>query len=191
MKVHSPAHARGQSPLRQVVLCDARGARVGIASVSEVHDAAGMLHKAFSIFVFRQAGAEVLLQLRSPHKRLFPLRWANTCCSHVSPSDTDIPLAGMRRLHEELGFSVALSEAGAFVYRAHDLHAQCSEYEHDTVLVGHLREAVSIRPDPAEVAECKWVETGALHCDVRAHPDDYAPWLREALSLAVRDVPHP
>lgn len=156
--------------------------------LSEVHDGMGMLHKAFSVFVFRHDGAELLIQLRSRHKMLFPLRWANTCCSHPAPSDTDLPQAGMRRLREELGFTVALREAGAFVYRAQDLDARRSEYEHDTVLIGHLRDSVEPRPDPAEVVEWKWVETATLRRDMREQPEKYAPWLAAALALALQDA---
>lgn len=182
--------ARLPAERRQVVLCDEHGTRLGTAFVSEVHDGGGILHKAFSVFVFRRDGGEVLLQRRSHRKNLFPLRWANTCCSHLAPSDRDVRRAAVRRLQEELGFSVALSEAGAFVYRAQDPTAPRSEYEHDTVLVGHLRRSISIRADPAEVVECNWVRTATLQRDLLEHPEEYAPWLPEALSLAVHGVPH-
>ena len=94
------------------------------------------MHKAFSVFIFRNAGADLLLQQRSRQKKLFPLRWANTCCSHPKPSDDAIAVAAERRLREELGFSVPVREAGAFVYHAADSHVDLCEYEHDTVLVG-------------------------------------------------------
>jgi isopentenyl-diphosphate delta-isomerase len=172
-------------------LCDERGARVGAAPVSDVHDGTGILHKAFSVLVFRHSGREVLIQLRSRHKRLFALRWANTCCSHLSPTDADLVEAAGRRLREELGFSVALSEAGSFIYRAHDPQARASEYEHDTVVVGTVRESVRVRPHPLEVAEWKWVETATLQHELREHPEEYAPWLSQALAVALRSASHP
>ena len=63
---------------RVVVVCDRRGKPLRTAALLEVHEGAGILHKAFSVFVFRNGGSELLLQQRSHLKRLFPLRWANT-----------------------------------------------------------------------------------------------------------------
>ena len=42
---------------------------------------AGMLHRAFSVFLFTPDG-RLILQQRSSAKITFPLIWANTCCSH-------------------------------------------------------------------------------------------------------------
>lgn len=41
----------------------------------------GMLHRAFSVFLFNTRG-ELLLQQRSDSKITFPAYWTNTCCSH-------------------------------------------------------------------------------------------------------------
>jgi isopentenyl-diphosphate delta-isomerase len=41
----------------------------------------GMLHRAFSVFLFNTKG-ELLLQQRSDAKITFPGYWTNTCCSH-------------------------------------------------------------------------------------------------------------
>jgi len=41
----------------------------------------GLLHRAFSVFLFNSKG-ELLLQQRAQEKITFPLYWTNTCCSH-------------------------------------------------------------------------------------------------------------
>lgn len=41
----------------------------------------GMLHRAFSVFLFTPDG-KLILQQRSGAKITFPFIWANTCCSH-------------------------------------------------------------------------------------------------------------
>ena len=41
----------------------------------------GMLHRAFSVFLFNRQ-SELLLQKRSDAKVTFPGYWTNTCCSH-------------------------------------------------------------------------------------------------------------
>lgn len=47
----------------------------------------GLLHRAFSVFLFDESTNELLLQKRASTKITFPNVWTNTCCSH--------PLHGM------------------------------------------------------------------------------------------------
>ena len=54
----------------------------------------GMLHRAFSVFLFNQEG-KLLLQRRATAKITFPECFTNTCCSH--------PLYRMEELEEEGG----------------------------------------------------------------------------------------
>lgn len=52
----------------------------------------GLLHRAFSVFLFNTKG-ELLLQQRAPNKITYPEYWTNTCCSHplakVDPANTE------------------------------------------------------------------------------------------------------
>lgn len=56
----------------------------------------GMLHRAFSVFLFDEEN-RLLLQKRAPHKLTFPEHWTNTCCSHplygFEPTEVDTPEA--------------------------------------------------------------------------------------------------
>src|SRR5262245_43662281 len=142
---------------RRVVVCDRRGTPIRATDLFEAHRGRGILHRAFSVFVFRLAGTELLLQQRSRHKPLFPLRWANTCCSHPFPAEASVVQTAERRLYQEFGFSVGLREAGAFVYRAKDPEADFSEYEHDSVLIGAVDGPIELNPDRAEIAAWQWM----------------------------------
>lgn len=42
----------------------------------------GLLHRAFSAFVFRPSDGKLLLQQRAAEKITFAGMWTNTCCSH-------------------------------------------------------------------------------------------------------------
>jgi isopentenyl-diphosphate delta-isomerase len=54
-----------------------------------------------------------------------------------------------------------------------------TEHEYDHVLVGRLDGHVT--PDPAEVADVKWMESRDLLADVKAHPQHYTPWFKIVL----------
>ena len=70
----------------------------------------GMLHRAFSVFLFNQQG-ELLLQQRSNEKITFPGYITNSCCSHPLYDEAEldeskhigIRRAAKRRLSYELG----------------------------------------------------------------------------------------
>ena len=65
----------------QLILVDEQDRELGFKSKGDCHSGAGLLHRAFSIFVFNGEN-ELLLQKRSGTKPLWPNYWSNTCCSH-------------------------------------------------------------------------------------------------------------
>ena len=166
---------------RTVILTDRQGTSLGSSGIVEAHTGQGKLHKAFSVYVFRKNGTELLMQRRSAQKMLWPLFWANTCCSHPFIGE-DARTAGERRLREELGFCTALSEHGFFVYRAEDPGGRGIEHEHVTILTGEADDAL-VHPDPVEVADWRWVGIAALRTDMEQHPSIYAPWFPLGLRL--------
>jgi isopentenyl-diphosphate delta-isomerase len=77
----------------------------------------GLLHRAFSVFLFNSKN-ELLLQQRATEKITFPGMWTNTCCSHPLgiPGETGVELeesvmgvkiAAQRKLDHELGIKPA------------------------------------------------------------------------------------
>ena len=73
----------------------------------------GLLHRAFSVFLFDSKN-RLLLQQRASEKITFPDMWTNTCCSHPlgvpgeTGADLDAAIHGVRRaaqrkLDQELG----------------------------------------------------------------------------------------
>jgi isopentenyl-diphosphate delta-isomerase len=159
-----------------VELVDAEGVASGSTTVDEAHRAPGRLHRAFSVFLRDPAG-RVLLQQRAAIKTRFPLRWANTCCGHPQPGE-DVTVAAARRLAEEIRVTgVPLTEVGVYSYYAEDPATGRVEYEYDHVLVGDLPVDREPHPDPAEVADLRWVSVPALLDGIGSHPRAYAPWL--------------
>jgi isopentenyl-diphosphate delta-isomerase len=159
-----------------VELVDADGVPVGSATVDDAHRAPGRLHRAFSVFL-RDADGRVLLQQRAATKTRFPLRWGNTCCGHPRPGE-DVAVGAARRLVEEIGIGgVQLTEVGVYSYYAEDPESGRVEYEYDHVLLGDLPAGRSVLPDPAEVADLRWVAVADLRAALAVDARPYAPWL--------------
>src|SRR5690606_14929915 len=99
-----------------LVLVDADDREIGFLDKASAHDGEGVLHRAFSLFIFNPQG-ELLLQQRAADKRLWPGFWANSCCSHPRRGES-MQDAIRRRLDEELGLDCALHFLFKFQYQA-------------------------------------------------------------------------
>jgi len=160
----------------QVVRVDEYDREIGTEEKERAHRE-GMLHRAFSVFVFDSRG-RLLLQRRALTKYHSAGLWTNTCCSHPRPGE-DVQDAARRRLREEMGMACDdLRVAFPLLYRA-ELDRGMIEHEYDHVLLGTCeRDPV---PSPDEVVEWAWVDAEAVRRDVEEHPDRYTYWFRIAL----------
>ncbi|WP_330254030.1 isopentenyl-diphosphate Delta-isomerase [Nocardia sp. NBC_00565] len=169
-----------------VELVDEAGQPVGACPVAQAHTAPGLLHRAFSVLLFDEAG-RVLLQQRAAVKTRFPLLWANTCCGHPAPGEPVVAAAAVR-LAEEMGLATALTEVGIYRYHAEDSSTGRVEHEWDHVLIGRLNaeflRTAAPRPDPAEVADHAWIQPDALRDAIADDPGSYTPWLLGVLDIA-------
>lgn len=170
---------------RTVILVDEDNTPIGTEDIIAAHTGQGKLHRAFSAYVFRKAGKEILIQKRSNRKMLWPGIWANTCCSHPFEGE-EVSQAGARRLQEELGFTCNLLPVCSFIYRAEDPGHRGVEHEHVTVLLGLVDDTVQPQPNAEEVSDWQWVVVEHLRSDMRKDPAKYAPWFHLGMN-AIRE----
>jgi isopentenyl-diphosphate Delta-isomerase len=162
-----------QDSLERVILVDAQDGPQGEGDKLDVHRQ-GLLHRAFSIFIFNARG-EVLLQRRADAKYHFAGYWSNSCCGHPRPGE-DTAAAALRRLGEELGLQTPLSEQLQLVYRAQDAQSGLIEHEYLHVYRGCYGDEP--RPDPAEVGAWRWASVAVVRRALRRSPGPFTPWFR-------------
>lgn len=157
-----------------VVLLDAHRQPIGTAPKATVHTASTALHLAFSCHLLDDDG-RMLVTRRALGKVAWPGVWTNACCGHPAPGES-MESAVDRRVQHELGVGVAGLELSLpdFAYRAVDASG-IVENEVCPVFVGRV--VGDLQPDPAEVAEWRWVEPERLQAGVRATPWAFSPWL--------------
>lgn len=158
----------------KVILVDLDDNPVGTMEKLEAHQK-GLLHRAFSVFIFNSEG-HLLLQQRALTKYHSPGLWTNSCCSHPRPGE-DIMRAADRRLREELGFSVKLTSVFDFVYKA-DFDNGLTEYEFDHVLIGQYDGVV--QPHVDEVADFRFESIEEIERNIKLNPEMYTVWFRIA-----------
>ena len=163
----------------RIILVDFFDREIGAAEKLEAHEK-GLLHRAFSVFIF--SGERLLMQKRAAGKYHSAGLWANTCCSHPRVGET-LCDAAKRRLFEEAGIELQPEEAGSFVYRA-VFENGLTEFELDHVFTAEYDG--DFKPDPDEAAEMCWKNIADIAEDMRAHPENYAPWFITAFLIAVK-----
>lgn len=156
----------------QVILVNEKDEPIGLMGKMEAHQK-GLLHRAFSVFVFNSK-QEVLLQQRAACKYHSPNLWTNTCCSHPRAGETN-QQAGERRLQEEMGLQVPLQEVFSFIYKA-PFDNGLTEHEYDHVLIGYSDVQPQINPE--EVASWKWLSLEAIKEDILQAPERYTAWFK-------------
>ncbi|XP_062349873.1 isopentenyl-diphosphate Delta-isomerase 1 isoform X1 [Cinclus cinclus] len=121
----------------------------------------GLLHRAFSVFLFNTEN-KLLLQQRSHAKITFPDCFTNTCCSHplshpLELEENDaigVRRAAQRRLKAELGIPMeqVTPEEISYLTRIHYKAKSDGIWgEHEIDYILFVQKDVTLNPDPNEI----------------------------------------
>jgi isopentenyl-diphosphate delta-isomerase len=155
-----------------LILVDETDQDVGYLSKALCHAGQGVLHRAFSLLIFNDRG-ELLIQQRSASKRLWPLYWSNSCCSHPRGAET-MQAATQRRLFEELGLNCSLQFLFKFQYQA-QFDATGAEHELCSVFIG--RSTQPPRINTAEINDWRWISPEMLISEISGVGSRaFTPW---------------
>lgn len=160
--------------MSKLILVDENDVPAGTAEKMEAHQKA-LLHRAFSVFIFNSKG-EMLLQQRALKKYHSGGLWTNACCSHPYEGE-DTKEAAEKRLKEEMGFTLTLSKAFEFVYKA-PFDNGLTEHEYDHAFVAIYDGPVI--PDEDEVMDFCYMGIEALKNSMTSHPHKYTEWFKIA-----------
>ena len=148
----------------------------------------GLLHRAFSLFLFNPQTKKLLLQQRAAEKITFPNQWTNTCCSHplhttselgydLSTSIEGVKRAAQRKVDHELGIKAHqvpieemnfltrihyLSASGAGMWGEHEsiFFTQIDANEVDYIVI--IVADVDLDVNPNEVRDTRYVSPEEL-----------------------------
>ncbi|ETN44887.1 isopentenyl-diphosphate delta-isomerase [Cyphellophora europaea CBS 101466] len=161
----------------------------------------GLLHRAFSCFLFDPKTKKLLLQQRATEKITFPDMWTNTCCSHplAHPAEAGkgdlvsnvdgAKRAAIRKLEHELGIKneqVPFSDFD-FLTRIHYLAPSDGKWgEHEIDYILFIEADVTLNINKNEVRDTRWVSADELRqmftdVETKSGKDrdlKYTPWFR-------------
>ena len=153
----------------------------------------GLLHRAFSVFLFDSQN-RLLLQQRASEKITFPDMWTNTCCSHPLgvPGETGVGLdasvqgvrrAAQRKLDQELGIKAEQVPLDQFKFltRIHykaPSDGKWGEHEIDYILFIKPTVPVELNVNPNEVQAAKYVSESDLKAMFNDSKLKFTPWFK-------------
>ncbi|TLD37869.1 isopentenyl-diphosphate delta-isomerase [Venturia nashicola] len=153
----------------------------------------GLLHRAFSVFLFDHDN-RLLLQQRATEKITFPDMWTNTCCSHplgipgetgttLSESIAGVKRAAQRKLDHELGIKAEQVpiEEFKFLTRIHykaPSDGKWGEHEIDYILFIKPKAKIILDPSPNEVRDTKYVSAEELRAMFGDSALLFTPWFK-------------
>ncbi|KAF8245819.1 isopentenyl-diphosphate delta3-delta2-isomerase [Wilcoxina mikolae CBS 423.85] len=151
----------------------------------------GLLHRAFSVFLF-DSEKRLLLQQRADEKITFAGMWTNTCCSHPLdiPTETGVELeaaiqgvrrAAQRKLNQELGIPTdqVPPEIFDFLTRIHykaPSNGPWGEHEIDYILFAQAK--VDLDVNPNEAKDYRYVTPDELKAMFKDETLTFTPWFR-------------
>ena len=155
-----------------LILVDEADREVGYLSKAQCHQGGGVLHRAFSLLIFNDAG-ELLLQQRAASKRLWPQYWSNSVCSHPRRAES-MEAAIHRRLYEELGLRCPLHFLFKFRYQA-QFDTAGAENELCSVFIGRCTAGPRINRN--EILAWRCISPEALQAEISgSSAGNFTPW---------------
>lgn len=171
----------------------------GYAPKIEVHKK-GLLHRAFSVFIYDRSTKKMLLQKRSKSKYHSGGLWSNACCSH--PYKDELWKDAIQRcMKDELGivYQFKEQESNSFDYFPctdriqfiNTFHycvniSDMTENEMDYVFLYYPDSDIknNIFINPNEVDEIKWISLDEIDMLLTYGPDSFTVWFQKAYKIA-------
>ena len=187
-----------------MILVDEHDVAIGTAEKIDTHRK-GLLHRAFSLFIYCADKKMFLLQKRSKEKYHSGGKWSNSCCSHPYKSETWFESL-QRAVCDELNLSLYINKdisckssdspvyldktlffAGSFIYSSK--YDELSEHELDYVFIYVVDSAFNeINTNPSEVSEIKWLTIDEIEKWIEQSPDDFSTWFEKAFNLVKKSL---
>ena len=141
---------------------------------SEAHRS-GLWHRSAHIWIYNNK-SEILLQLRSGSKSIFPDRWDVSSAGHIGAGEVPIESA-LRELEEELGIKAVIDDLEFY-----KIAKQSSQYNHFLDNEFHYVYFLKFNDDinnlilqKEEVEDIRFCHTSILKNEINMNPEDFVP----------------
>lgn len=164
------------------MLVDTAGHELGSAEKLATHSDHTPLHRAFSCYIFDDAGKFLATQ-RAENKKVWPGVWTNSCCGHPAPGES-FEDAIRRRVMYELGMEISdiALLVSDYIYKTPPFRG-IVEHEFCPIYIARSRGGQCV-PNSEEVAAYEWRDWELYRADAISDTADvYSWWCKDQLRL--------
>lgn len=189
---------------KELILVNTNDQVVGYGDKLPIHKA-GLLHRAFSLFIYSKEEKKFLLQKRCKQKYHSGGKWSNSCCSHPYKNETWYESL-QRSASDELNLTLDIHKeincdsirepkyiddnlffAGTFIYYSD--YNELSEHEFDYVFIYVMdSDKQNINFNKSEVSAIKWQTLSDIDEWIAKCPNDFSSWFDNALHLVKKSL---
>lgn len=192
----------------QLILIDENDNITGYGEKLLIHKN-GLLHRAFSVFIYNVHNQTILLQKRAENKYHSGGLWSNSCCSHQYYNE-NWTQALRRCISTELSICPSFEDfitsttpfptpcvpnslitAGSFMYYSD--YGEMKEHEIDHVFIWSIDPPLlnRISANPNEVSQLKWFTLSEIDCLLTQKPYVFTSWFYPAYKIAKQVICKP
>ncbi len=177
--------------MQEIELVDSRENVIGYGDKLEVHRL-GILHRAFSIFLWDVETKKILIQKRAEGKYHSGGLWSNSCCSHKYKGEEWLT-SFARCLKEELGIidenlRNCVEDIGKFQYYSDFGDMKEHEIDHVVLYVPSYETIAHICPNPREISSIRWMTCEELERELEVFEDGFTSWLPMAFLITNKKI---
>ncbi len=154
---------------------DENNKSLGVSKMKSEAHRNGLWHRAAHIWIYN-SNKEILLQLRTKNKELYPDMWDISAAGHVSAGE-EPAISALREMEEEIGLSVKPEELEfseirkvSAIYKEINNNEFCYVY-----FLKFDGEINGLSLQKTEVAEIKFVPINKIKEELKLYPDKYVP----------------
>ena len=176
----------------QVVFVDETGKPTGeVGPKLASHTGDTKRHLAFSCYIFREGSAphdpDFLLTRRALDKKVWPGVWTNSVCGHPAPGE-GMEAAIRRRAAYELGVTALSGVQCLLPNYAYTSPPSNGIVENEFCPVYMAFTSQQPEPNPAEVADYRWLRWSEYATLLQAEPDTTSYWAKDQFPLLADKV---
>ena len=141
---------------------------------SEAHRT-GLWHRSSHIWIFN-IKSEILLQLRSKDKSIFPNRWDASSAGHIGVEEEPIESA-IRELEEEIGLTAVCEDLEFYkiVKQSSQYHDLIDNEFHYVYFLKFNDDINNLTLQKEEVEEIRFCHTSVLKNEIGMNPENFVP----------------
>jgi len=135
----------------------------------------GLWHRCSHIWIYNSNG-EILLQLRTKNKKLYPNMWDISAAGHVGAGEDPI-ISALREMHEEIGLSIKQENLHFLkIKKKKTIYKEIKNNEFYYIyLLKFDGDIKKLTLQKEEVSKIKFLGIDAFEQELKTNPDKYAP----------------